>query len=69
MVYYRFYFLDESGRIARHIEQSCDDDLAALKMAGSMAGECAIEVWADNRQIAHLNQGDRPHSAADAQSG
>jgi hypothetical protein len=66
---YKFYLLDERGRIApsaRH--HVCADDLAALRKAQQLCGDTAIEIWHDNRRVAVVKKGNEALNERDARS-
>ena len=55
MTDYRFYALDDSGKVSTPpVILKCDDDDEALSQAKNLVGEWPIEIWEGRRRVAML---------------
>lgn len=63
MTEYRFYLMDEKGRIAGPpMSARCEDDAAALTQAEELTRGCDVEIWNGNRRVAFVRADHRPLS-------
>lgn len=65
MANYRFFFVGTDGHITGRIEQDCDDDLAAMERAGTLATSAAIEVWDAARYVGRVKRDNGPLEDSD----
>jgi hypothetical protein len=62
---YRFFFVGHDGHISGRVDHDCDDDLAALEHAKTLATNSLVEVWDAARFVARVKPGDRPLDTSD----
>lgn len=51
MLYYRLYFLNDTGRIYRVRELDADGDDSAVSIASQYQGEEPLELWCQHRRV------------------
>jgi hypothetical protein len=56
MIEYRFYFLDQAGRLASLQFHQCVDNLGAIRLAQSLCNGRDAEVWEAEMLIARLKK-------------
>jgi hypothetical protein len=68
MADYRFFFVGRDGHIAGRINCDCEDDLAALEYAETLATTASIEIWDAARFVARVKAENKPLDLTDHRS-
>ena len=66
---YRFFYLNDAGRVVVREDRECKGDVAALAYAKSLAPYRTIEIWDGTFRVAHIVKGEDPLDVYDSTSG
>jgi hypothetical protein len=66
--HYRFYNLDQHGRIFRAEGAACADDLDALAKAKEFSAKAEVEIWQAARRVGRIKIGDADLNERDRSS-
>ncbi len=66
---YRFFYLDDAGRVVVREDRECKGDVAALAYAKSLTPYRTIEIWDGAFRVAHIAKGEDPLDVYDSTSG
>ena len=66
---YRFFYLNDAGRVVVREDRECKGDVAALAYARSLSPYRTIEIWDGAFRVAHIVKGENPLDVYDSTSG